>query len=88
MEIMNIRQINTSLRSVQDYLAHKETEYTQLYDQYQGVRPGWVSAELAIMNAEIQSLKNEITKIEKTFPREWIDFVSAQRKQNKRNREG
>jgi len=64
---MEIETLSTSLRSVQDYLAHKETEYTQLYDQYQGVRPSWVSAELAIIGSEIQSLRNEITKIEETI---------------------
>lgn len=64
---MEIKQLKTSLRSVQDYLAHKETEYTQLYDQYQGVRPSWVSAELAIMNAEILSLKGQIIEIEETI---------------------
>jgi len=64
---MEIETLSTSLRSVQDYLAHKETEYTQLYDQYQGVRPSWVSAELAIIGSEIQSLRNQITKIEETL---------------------
>ena len=64
---MEIKELSTSLRSVEAYLAHKETEYTQLYDQYQGVRPSWVSAELAIIGSEIQSLRNEITKIEETI---------------------
>ena len=64
---MEIETLSTSLRSVQDYLAHKETEFTQLHDRYQGVRPSWVSAELAIIGSEIQSLRNEITKIEETI---------------------
>ncbi len=64
---MEIRVLIKNLRSVEAYLAHKETEYTQLYDKYQGVRPSWVSAELAIIGSEIQSLKNEITKIEETI---------------------
>lgn len=65
---MEIRVLIKNLRSVEAYLAHKETEYTQLYDKYQGVRPGWVSAELAIIGSEIQGLKKEVTKIKEMIP--------------------
>lgn len=67
---MEIEKLSTSLRSVEAYLAHKETEYTQLYDQYQGVRPGWVSAELAIIGSEIQGLKKEVAALAERIPQD------------------
>lgn len=67
---MEVEKIKSCLDSVESYLAHKETEYTQLYEKYQGVRPSWVSAELAIINAEIVDLKKQVADLKERIPRD------------------
>jgi len=42
-------------------LIDQETEaVNNLSKKYQGVRPSWVSTELAIMTAQIKELKNQL----------------------------
>ena len=50
-------------KTTRDMLARKQREYDSIVERYgTGVRPSWVSTDLAILHEEIKYLQNELDK--------------------------
>jgi len=53
------------IKGLKDYIQSQEEEYQRLLDTYgTGVRPSWVSADLANIGMNIQYSKEQISELE------------------------
>lgn len=50
--------------AMQRLIQRKEAEMDKLSEQYSGVRPSWVSAELSILWSQIDGLKQQLEEIQ------------------------
>lgn len=55
-----------TIQETKDYIARKEQQIAALIKEYgQGVRPGWVGEEIAILDYYIRDARNAINELEK-----------------------
>lgn len=65
---MTIEEMNAELNRERQRLAYYEREQTDLKHQYgTGVRPSWVSTDLAIAAQRAAEIRNHIIQIEETI---------------------
>ncbi len=66
--MMTIDEMSKELDAEKDTLARHQRDRDSLIQQYgTGVRPSWVSTDLAIADERIQRSKNRIIEIEETI---------------------
>lgn len=54
-----------TIQETKDYIARKEQQIEELIKEYgQGVRPGWVSEELAMLTFYKQDAENRLKQME------------------------
>jgi hypothetical protein len=55
-----------TIKALEDYIADKQAKIDRLIERHgQGVRPGWVGEEIAILDYYIRDARNAINELEK-----------------------
>jgi chromosome condensin MukBEF complex kleisin-like MukF subunit len=55
-----------TIKALEDYIADKQAKIDRLIEWHgQGVRPGWVGEEIAILDYYIRDARNAINELEK-----------------------